>query len=49
MTKALCVYARITDRIRLNESALIFNIGEDRISVVKAGLFAKGLAVDGFM
>ncbi len=47
MTKALCVYARITDRIKLNESALIFNIGEDRISVVKAGLFAKGLAVDG--
>ena len=40
MTKALCVYAQITERIKHNESVLIFNIGEERISVVKASLFA---------
>ncbi|MDE7329712.1 MAG: hypothetical protein K2N30_01265 [Clostridia bacterium] len=47
MTKALCVYAMQTGRINRGESVLIFNIGEERVSVVKASLFNKGLAVDG--
>lgn len=47
MTKALCAYAMFTKRIRRGESALIFNLGEERISVVKASLLSSGLAVDG--
>lgn len=47
MTKALCAYAMFTKRIRRGESALIFNLGEEKISVVKASLLSTGLAVDG--
>ncbi len=47
MTKALCVYAMQTERVKRGESVLVFNIGEERISVAKASLFNKGLAVDG--
>lgn len=47
MTKALCAYAMQTKRIKRGESVLIFNIGEEQISVVKASLFKTGLAVDG--
>lgn len=47
LTKALCAYAMQTKRIRKNESVLIFNIGEEQISVVKASLINSGLSVDG--
>ncbi len=47
MTKSLCAYATFTRRIRRGESVLIFNLGEEKISVVKAGLLSGGVAVDG--
>ena len=47
MTKALCAYAMKTNRIKNGESVLIFNMGEEQISVVKASLLKTGLAVDG--
>lgn len=47
LTKALCAYAMQTKRIKKNESVLIFNIGEEQISVVKASLINSGLSVDG--
>lgn len=47
LTKALCAYAMQSKRIKKNESILIFNLGEEQISVVKAGLINSGLFIDG--
>ncbi len=47
MTKALSVFAIHCGKIKKGESALIFNMGEEEISVVKANLLANGLSVDG--
>ena len=47
MTKALCAYAMLTKRIKTGESVLIFNLGEEQVSVVKTSLLKTGVAVDG--
>lgn len=47
MTKSLCAYAMLTKRIKTGESVLIFNLGEEQISVVKTSLLKSGVAVDG--
>ncbi|MDE6356706.1 MAG: hypothetical protein K2L67_05625 [Clostridia bacterium] len=47
MTKALSVFAIDCGKIKRGESALIFNMGEEEISVVKANVLANGLSVDG--
>lgn len=47
MTKALSVFAIHCGKIKRGESSLIFNMGEEEISVVKANLLTNGLSVDG--
>ncbi len=47
MTKSLCAFAMKKKLIRRGESVLIFDIGEEDISVLKASLLPSGLAVDG--
>lgn len=47
MTKALSVFAIHGGMLQKGESALIFNMGEEEISVVKANLLKSGLSVDG--
>ena len=47
MTKALGVFAIHCGKIKKGESALIFNMGEEEISVVKANLLSNGFSVDG--
>jgi len=47
MAKALSVFAIHCGKIRKGESALIFNMGEEEISVVKANLLTNGFSVDG--
>lgn len=46
-TKALSMYAYQRGMLGLGESLLVFDMGEESISVVKATLLQGGLAVDG--
>lgn len=46
-TKSLCAYAMLSGRIKAGESVLIFDIGEEKTSVVKASLLKTGMAIDG--
>lgn len=46
-TKALSVFAINSGKLSKNESSLIFNMGEERINVVKATYQNNGLAIDG--
>lgn len=47
MAKALCAYAAHFDYMQEGKPVLVFNIGEDSISVVKVTLKAGGVAIDG--
>lgn len=47
MAKALCAYAKYSDRLKGTDRSLIFNFGEERTSVVKVGFSRAGVSVDG--
>lgn len=47
MAKALCAFAKYSDRMSSNDKAIIFNIGEERISLVKVTFARGGISVDG--
>ncbi|MDE6201598.1 MAG: hypothetical protein K2M47_06970 [Clostridiales bacterium] len=47
MAKALCAYAKYSGRMAKNDKSIIFNIGEERISLVKVTFSGTGVSVDG--
>ncbi|MCH5153897.1 MAG: hypothetical protein J1F71_01660 [Clostridiales bacterium] len=47
MAKALCAYAKFSGRMAKNDKSIIFNIGEERISLVKVTFSGSGISVDG--
>ncbi len=47
MAKALCAYARYSGKLVSGERAIIFNIGEERTSLVKVSFNGGGISVDG--
>lgn len=47
MAKALCAYAKYSGRMAKDDKSIIFNIGEERISLVKVTFSGTGVAVDG--
>ena len=47
MAKALCAFAKYSNRMAANDKAIIFNIGEERISLVKVTFAGGGISVDG--
>lgn len=47
MAKALCAYAKCSGRLGQNDKTIIFNIGEERISLVKVTFANGGVSVDG--
>ncbi|MDE6029420.1 MAG: hypothetical protein K2F90_03770 [Clostridiales bacterium] len=47
MAKALCAYAKHSGRMAKNDKSIIFNIGEERISLVKVTFSGTGISVDG--
>lgn len=47
MAKALCAYAKYSGRMAKNDKSIIFNIGEERISLVKVTFSGNGISMDG--
>lgn len=47
MAKALCAYAKYSGRMASNDKSIIFNIGEERISLVKVTFSGTGISMDG--
>ncbi|MDE6618058.1 MAG: hypothetical protein K2K13_03410 [Clostridiales bacterium] len=47
MAKALCAYAKYSGRMAKDDKSIIFNIGEERISLVKVTFSGSGISVDG--
>ena len=47
MTKALSIYASHRNLIKENESALIFNIGEEKTFVAKTNVYDGAVSIDG--
>lgn len=47
ITKALCVYAAETGRVEKGDFSLLFNLGEECVSVVKTSFSESGVSVDG--
>lgn len=47
MAKALCAYAKYSGRMAKDDKSIIFNVGEERISLVKVTFSGTGVSVDG--
>ncbi|MCH5155896.1 MAG: hypothetical protein J1F69_04745 [Clostridiales bacterium] len=47
MAKSLCAYAKYSGRMERNDKTIIFNIGEERTSLVKVTFAGTGISVDG--
>lgn len=47
MAKALCAYAKYSGRMSSDDKSIIFNIGEERTSLVKVTFSEHGISVDG--
>lgn len=47
MAKALCAYAKYSGRMKKDDRSIIFNIGEERTSLVKVTFAGSGISVDG--
>lgn len=47
MAKALCAYAKYSNRLKSSDKSVIFNIGEERTSLVKVTFSGSGISIDG--
>lgn len=47
MAKALCAFAKYSGRMETDDKSIIFNIGEERISLVKVTFSGGGISIDG--
>ncbi|MDE6293334.1 MAG: hypothetical protein K2L88_01780 [Clostridiales bacterium] len=47
MAKALCAYAKYSERMNKDDKSIIFNIGEERMSLVKVTFSERGISIDG--
>ena len=47
MAKALCAYAKYSGRMETDDKSIIFNIGEERTSLVKVTFSGGGISIDG--